>query len=66
MHRVSAVRCSGELTGTITKFGEVAEWLKALAWKASVRLYRTGGSNPPLSAKVRSGQMGYRLYRIHR
>jgi hypothetical protein len=32
------------------KFGEVAEWLKALAWKASVRLYRTGGSNPPLSA----------------
>ena len=31
--------------------GEVAEWLKALAWKASVRLYRTAGSNPALSAR---------------
>ncbi len=29
----------------------MAEWLKALAWKASVRLYRTAGSNPALSAK---------------
>ena len=28
----------------------MAEWLKAAASKAVVRFFRTGGSNPPLSA----------------
>ena len=32
--------------------GEVAEWFKVLAWKASVRWYRTAGSNPALSANL--------------
>lgn len=31
-------------------YGEVAEWLKAPAWKACVR-QRTEGSNPSLTAK---------------
>ena len=35
MHRFAA-ECSDR--PTIDEFGEVAEWLKALAWKASVRL----------------------------
>ncbi len=39
----------------VEKIGEVAEWLKALAWKASVRLYRTAGSNPALSARNQKG-----------
>ena len=30
--------------------GQVAEWLKAHAWKACIRSKRIGGSNPPLSA----------------
>lgn len=30
--------------------GEVAEWLKVLAWKASVPHKGTAGSNPALSA----------------
>ena len=30
--------------------GQVAEWLKAHAWKACIRQKRIGGSNPPLSA----------------
>src|SRR5262252_10992173 len=30
--------------------GEMAEWLKAHAWKACVRQHRTVGSNPTLSA----------------
>jgi hypothetical protein len=30
--------------------GEVAEWLKAHAWKVCIRQNRIGGSNPPLSA----------------
>ena len=35
MHRFAAERIERQL---IDKSGEVAEWLKALAWKASVRL----------------------------
>jgi hypothetical protein len=31
--------------------GEVAEWLKAHAWKACLRQKRNVGSNPTLSAK---------------
>ena len=30
--------------------GQVAEWLKAHAWKACVRQKRTEGSNPPVRA----------------
>lgn len=30
----------------------MSEWLKVHAWKACVRQQRTGGSNPPLSAKL--------------
>jgi hypothetical protein len=30
--------------------GEMSEWLKEHAWKACVRLKRTEGSNPSLSA----------------
>ena len=33
-----------------TIYREVAEWLKVLAWKASVPHKGTGGSNPFLSA----------------
>jgi hypothetical protein len=33
-------------------FGEVAEWSNAAVSKAVVPLVGTGGSNPPLSAKV--------------
>ena len=29
----------------------MAEWSKALAWKASERISRSAGSNPALSAK---------------
>ncbi|KAI1696207.1 nucleotide-diphospho-sugar transferase domain-containing protein [Ditylenchus destructor] len=34
-----------------TRSGQVAEWLKAHAWKVCIRQKRIGGSNPPLSAK---------------
>ena len=34
--------------------GEVLEWLKRHAWKACIRLKRIGGSNPPLSAYIKS------------
>ena|GEM_PF-2696179 len=34
------------------KLGQVAEWLKAHAWKACIRDKRIGGSNPPLSARI--------------
>jgi hypothetical protein len=33
------------------KAGEVSEWLKELVSKTSVRILRTGGSNPPLSVR---------------
>lgn len=32
--------------------GEVAEWLNVPDSKSGVREQRTGGSNPPLSAKI--------------
>ena len=35
-------------------FGEVPEWSIGLAWKACVRQKRTEGSNPSLSASLRS------------
>lgn len=35
-----------------TVAGEVAEWSNALDSKSSVRLYRTVGSNPTLSANI--------------
>lgn len=35
----------------VSRSGQVAEWLKAHAWKACIRQKRIGGSNPPLSAK---------------
>ena len=43
--------------------GEVAERSKVLAWKASVRLHRTAGSNPALSASLLcgSGPRGLRM-----
>ncbi len=43
--------------------GEVSEWPIVQAWKVCV-LYRTGGSNPPLSAKTtkawfRKAELGF-------
>lgn len=34
--------------------GEMAEWLKAHGWNPCLRLVRNGGSNPPLSACIRT------------
>jgi hypothetical protein len=34
----------------------MAEWLKALAWKASIRQKRIVGSNPSLSANPKKDQ----------
>jgi hypothetical protein len=36
--------------------GEVSEWLKELAWKASGRVNRLVGSNPTLSALSSRGE----------
>jgi hypothetical protein len=36
---------------TFSRHGEMAEWLKAHAWKACLRQKRNVGSNPTLSAK---------------
>gem|GEM_PF-6949072 len=33
----------------MSEVGEVAEWLKAHAWKACIRVYRIAGSNPVFS-----------------
>ena len=33
--------------------GQVAEWLKAHAWRACIRLKRIEGSNPSLSAQTK-------------
>ena len=39
-------------------YGEVAEWSKALAWRASRRLkLRLEGSNPSLSASIEKDRM---------
>lgn len=35
----------------VSKSGEMAEWLKAPAWKADIGK-TVGGSNPPLSANT--------------
>ncbi len=39
-----------KLKKTVKASGEVAEWLKVLAWKVSVPHKGTAGSNPALSA----------------
>src|SRR4051794_19401924 len=45
-------RPGGQWGTTLRASGEVSEWLKELAWKASGRVNRLVGSNPTLSAQV--------------
>jgi hypothetical protein len=40
----------------------MAEWLKALAWNASIRQKRIVGSNPTFSAKIKMPAEGGRFY----
>lgn len=47
LSRFAALRCR-----RTTEQGKVAEWSNALDSKSSVRLYRTVGSNPTLSARI--------------
>lgn len=48
--------CKGAAPANLQKLGQVAEWLKAHAWKACIRDKRIGGSNPPLSARNNSSK----------
>ena len=47
--RISAILCG--FVKAKKNAGEMAEWLKAHAWKACIGLYPIRGSNPRLSAK---------------
>ena len=42
--------------------GEVSEWLKEHAWKVCIGQKPIGGSNPPLSAKVKQKPGSSRVF----
>ena len=53
MWRVSIRFGLSRKTSETRPCGEMAEWLKAHAWKACIGLSPIGGSNPPLSVFFR-------------